>query len=245
MALVTFSSKDHLPLTLPNNIIYVDHHRIAGDVSGLASKKLVRAGYAACGSIVSKRRNNMKKVVLLGDSIRLIGYGNYVAEALKDEFTVWQPEDNCRFASYTLRMLFDYRPQIEDADIIHWNNGAWDLCRLYEDGDTFTPIEVYCDTLRRIASILLKITDKVIFATTTPVRDVNVYNDNETVRAFNEAAIKTLAPMGVKINDLYGVVAPDIDGMILDDNIHLNDKAARLCAEKAVQAIRESSGGEV
>ena len=38
----------------------------------------------------------MKKVVLLGDSIREIGYGTKVPELLKDEFTVWQPEENWR-----------------------------------------------------------------------------------------------------------------------------------------------------
>ena len=34
----------------------------------------------------------MKKVVLLGDSIRLIGYGKRVEELLGDQCTVWQPE---------------------------------------------------------------------------------------------------------------------------------------------------------
>ena len=40
----------------------------------------------------------MKKAVLIGDSIRMIGYGAPVAERLGDEFEVWQPDDNCRFA---------------------------------------------------------------------------------------------------------------------------------------------------
>ena len=35
----------------------------------------------------------MKKVTLLGDSIRQIGYGARVAELLKDEFTVWHGTD--------------------------------------------------------------------------------------------------------------------------------------------------------
>ena len=62
--------------------------------------------------------------MLLGDSIRLIGYGQKVEEMLKDRFEIWQPEDNCRFAKYTLRMLFDFRQDIENADVI---------CRGYED----------------------------------------------------------------------------------------------------------------
>ena len=43
----------------------------------------------------------MKKVTLLGDSIRMIGYGKTVAEALnKDGIEVFQPEENCRFSKY-------------------------------------------------------------------------------------------------------------------------------------------------
>ncbi len=49
----------------------------------------------------------MKKVVLLGDSIRLWGYGTKVPELLGKDYEVWQPEDNCRFVKYTLRGLFD------------------------------------------------------------------------------------------------------------------------------------------
>ena len=180
-----------------------------------------------------------KKVVLLGDSIRLIGYGEFVPGFLGDGFEVWQPDDNCRFAHYTLRMLFDFKAQIEDADVIHWNNGAWDLCRILPDGDTFTPIEVYKDELRRIAKSLLAITDKVIFATTTPILEGNPYNRNEDVRAFNDAAREVLEPMGVKINDLYGVVAEDIPAYIdANDFIHLTPPAAKLCAEKVADAIK-------
>ena len=94
----------------------------------------------------------MKKVVLLGDSIRAIGYGRKVPEMLGEEYTVWQSEDNCRFVKYTLRMLFEWREDIKDADIIHWNNGLWDICDL-GDG-VFTSPEEYAATMTRIAARL-------------------------------------------------------------------------------------------
>lgn len=109
----------------------------------------------------------MKRVVLLGDSIRLIGYGTKVPELLGDGYEVWQPEDNGRFAQYTLRMLFDFRKQIEGADVIHWNNGHWDLCELFGDG-SFTPLPMYVETMVRVARLLKQYGKKVIFATTTP-----------------------------------------------------------------------------
>ncbi|MBR5485183.1 MAG: hypothetical protein IKV41_01570, partial [Oscillospiraceae bacterium] len=66
------------------------------------------------------------KVTLLGDSIRQ-QYGPKVAELLGDEFEIWAPEENCRFAKYTLRGLFDWASNIEGSQIVHWNNGLWDL----------------------------------------------------------------------------------------------------------------------
>ena len=55
------------------------------------------------------------KIVLIGDSIRVVGYGPMLEERLKKAgFEVFQPEDNCRFAQYTLRLLFDLKEQIKD-----------------------------------------------------------------------------------------------------------------------------------
>lgn len=89
----------------------------------------------------------MKKVTLLGDSIRLLGYGKTVAEELgKDGTEVFQPDDNCRFAKYTLRMLFDLKDQIAGSDVIHWNNGLWDVSNLFGDGQ-FSSTEEYCENM--------------------------------------------------------------------------------------------------
>lgn len=47
----------------------------------------------------------MKKVVLLGDSIRPVGYGPRVPELLGSDYEVYQPDENCRFVKYTPRRL--------------------------------------------------------------------------------------------------------------------------------------------
>ena len=72
----------------------------------------------------------MIKVTLLGDSIRLIGYGTKVPELLGEEFEVFQPSDNCRYCKYTLRGLHDWKSDMEGSQIVHWNNGLWDNCNL-------------------------------------------------------------------------------------------------------------------
>lgn len=180
----------------------------------------------------------MKKVVLLGDSIRLIGYGPIVEETLKGEYEVWQPEDNCRFAAYTYRMIRE-EEHIMEADIIHWNNGLWDETTCMGDGP-FTPLNVYVEYLERIAKYLLKYTDKVIFATTTPAAAVNAYNDIDRIREYNAAAIAALTKLGVQINDLFSVVAADREAYICEDTLHLSEAGAKACAEKVLAAIRSA-----
>ena len=183
----------------------------------------------------------MKKVVLLGDSIRMMGYGSHVAGCLGEGYTVWQPEDNCRWAQYTLRMLFEYKNELKDADVIHFNVGHWDLCRLYSDGESFTPLDIYKRDVERLGKLILEFTPNVIFSFTTPVRPENPYNSNKDVEAFNRTAASVLEPMGIKINDLYTPLAKDIYGYILEDNIHLNDKASKLCASLVADAIKAIS----
>ncbi len=180
----------------------------------------------------------MKKVVLLGDSIRMMGYGPLVPEMLGEGYEVWQPEDNCRFAAYTLRMLFDYRKSIEGADVIHWNNGLWDTCDLFGDG-AFTPVEIYAEQLRRIAGILKSYAPKVIFATTTVPHPDMCGHTWERIQAFNAAARAVLEPMGILINDLYPLVANEhYEELLLGDLIHLSDKGAQVVATQVAEAIR-------
>ena len=182
----------------------------------------------------------MKKVVLLGDSIRLIGYGTPVAERLKGEFDVWQPDDNCRFAQYTLRGMWDWQDGIRGADIIHWNNGLWDVCELYGDG-TFTPVDEYVSIMLRIARILKERASTVIFATTTPVRSENVHNKNEVIEAYNAALVPKLLEMGVIINDLYTPLATDVYKYICEDTIHLSEDGIELCADMVEAVIRREA----
>lgn len=182
----------------------------------------------------------MKKVTLLGDSIRLIGYGKTVAEELRKEgIEVFQPDDNCRFAKYTLRMLFDYKDQIADSDVIHWNNGLWDVSNLFGDGQ-FSSTEEYCENMLRIADILLKITPNVIFATTTPVRNAYPYQTSEDIARLNAAIVPLLKEKNVAINDLYGLVYPVKEEVIRDDDlIHLNERGIELCSKQVVETVKK------
>ena len=178
----------------------------------------------------------MKKIALLGDSIRLIGYGKIVAEMLEGEVEVFQSEDNGRFAKYMLRMLFDYEKAMEGSRIVHFNVGHWDLCELFDDG-TFSTEEEYRENVVRIAKILKSRHDAVIFATTTPVRKENKHNKNSTIARFNEIAVEALEREGVIINDLNALLVGDIERYICSDLIHLTDEGVEVCAKAVADVI--------
>ena len=170
----------------------------------------------------------------------MIGYGTPVAERLADEFEVWQPNDNCRFAQYTLRGLWDWQEEMCGADIIHWNNGFWDLCEIFGDG-AFTPIDEYVNTMVRIARLLKERAGTVIFATTTPVRAENRHNRNEVVEAYNAALVPRLLEMGVVINDLYTPLSEDIYRYVSTDTIHLSEEGIELAADLVEAVIRREA----
>ena len=179
----------------------------------------------------------MKKAVLLGDSIRLIGYGKRCAELLSDEYETFLPEENGMFAKYTLRMsLYEWKDRMQGADVIHWNNGLWDVCDL-GDGP-FTDIDEYVETLLRIEKVLHRYSKNVIFATSTPARPEMWGHDINRAIAYNEAAKKALIPRGVIINDLFSAVTPDLKGNICDDYLHLTDNGIEICAKQTADLIR-------
>jgi len=181
----------------------------------------------------------MTKITLLGDSIRLIGYGTMVPELLGEEYEVFQPDENCRYSKYTLRGLYDWRKGMEGSRIVHWNNGLWDGCNLLGDGP-FTPVDEYVTNMLRIADRMLEKHDKVIFATTTPVAYKNGFNNNPDIERYNNILVPQLEAKGIIINDLYSLVSQDIGRYIRsDDCVHLSDEGIKVCAMQVADLIRQ------
>lgn len=153
----------------------------------------------------------MKKVLLLGDSIRM-GYDKAVKRSLEGKAEVYFPEENCRFASYLLRNISDYR-QLSDNqpfDVIHWNAGLWDCLRLFEE-DPHTPLDVYAYYIDRVCIRLKKLypNAKIIFATSTKVQSEKMDKDfkryNEEIEEYNRTAVEVAQKHGFTVNDLYAV----------------------------------------
>ena len=198
----------------------------------------------------------MKNVLLIGDSIRIgatgsPGYGVFVKESLKDEAFVWGPEENCRFAQYTLRNLCDWKAELAkagveaaDVSVVHWNNGLWDLLRL--DGDEpLTPEDMYLLMLERVyQKIRLYFPNaKVIFALTTAVPEKrqgkNFMRMNCEIDAYNESVKALMARLGVEVNDLH-TITKGFDESMYSDSVHFTEEACRILADAVTAKIRAS-----
>ena len=182
----------------------------------------------------------MKKLMLIGDSIRM-NYEPYLKELAGKAAVIHSPEENCRFAAYTLFNLAAWIPD-DDYDVIHWNNGQWDVCYM-PDGKIHTALALYVEYEKRIADILLPRAKRVIFATTSPVRPDQFETasqhgrKNEDIVAYNRAVTAELAPLGVEINDLHAALIQNIDETICDDKVHLSPAGARCCARQVWEVV--------
>lgn len=183
---------------------------------------------------------NTKKVLLLGDSIRMY-YQSEAIRLLGEEYTVWAPEENCRFAKYTLNSLRFWLPAFPEPDIIHWNNGLWDIKRLYDEPDSFTSVSEYLRDLERIWRVLNKTGAKIIFATSTPVKPGMDGFDNDTIQNYNQAAAEMMRQKGIVINDLFSVVYPHTEDYIGEDLLHLSEVGKTACGSAVAKVIRENT----
>ena len=205
----------------------------------------------------------MKNIFLIGDSIRFgaaagtpgvpgspdvtpsPGYGVYVAEKTAGRANVYAPDENCRFAQYTLRFLHKWADQTpaEEIDVVHWNNGLWDALRLFGD-EPLTPLEFYGDLLRRVYKriCLLFPNAKVIFATSTPVVEEwakpHFIRYNHEIELYNRKAVEVMEELGVPVNDLYGV-AVKFDKSLHSDWVHYGQEASQKLADAVIRACFE------
>lgn len=198
----------------------------------------------------------MKNIFLIGDSIRFgaesnpnyqtsysPGYGVYVEEALKGQANVYMPNDNCRFAQYTLRYLYDWAKDIdcEKIDVVHWNNGLWDVLRINGD-EPLTPLDVYEKMLCRVCNMIKKLfpNAKIIFALSTAVVEEWARPDfmryNSDIEAYNRVAKRTLEKMGVIINDLYTISAA-FHNCLHADWVHFNEEGSKILARAVCEKV--------
>ena len=193
----------------------------------------------------------MKKIYLIGDSIRFgapdsPGYGVYVKEKLAGKANVYAPEENCRFAQYTLRYLHEWAGSVdkEKIDIVHWNNGLWDVLRLFGD-EPLTDIESYGTMLKRVYKRIrfLFPKAKVIFALSTAVIEEwgrpDFFRYNCEIEQYNNKACEVMKELGVQINDLYTLSA-GFENSLHSDWVHFGTEGSKILADKVIDVCFEN-----
>ncbi len=192
----------------------------------------------------------MKKVLLLGDSIRM-GYDEYVKDLLKDKCEVfYDDKDNGRFAAYTLWQANQLFKKYGKFDVVHWNNGYWDMNVEDPMIEAMHPIDEYIHFLKRIIAEIRRNGAEIIFATTTPILNsgasldntgtgVKINYSNDWVAKYNDAAKKLMAEENITVNDLYELMLKDKNYYKCEDMLHLTEEGSKLCAEQAARLISE------
>ena len=190
----------------------------------------------------------MKKILLIGDSIRL-GYDKYVKMAFEDVAEVYYPAENSRFAAYICRQLHEWKNKLncgDDIDVVHWNAGLWDDLIML-DGKHLTPIEVYKEYVDRICNMIKLYFPKakIIFATSTPVQEelfLTCKRFNKDTEEYNNAAVEIVKSHGGEINDLYSLAMAAPVEYHSDLTHYYTKEGTRLLTNQVVKCLEASLG---
>ena len=192
----------------------------------------------------------MKKIVLLGDSIRL-GYEKFIKDSLEGVAEVYSPENNCKFTLNLLRYLHGYvGPEglPSDADLVHWNAGLWDVINMVGDDLPLTPPDAYAELIKRINKRIRWCFPKakIVFATSTAVVEEGytgtVRRFNKDIENYNKIALDALNGTDTVINDLYSITK-DIPSECRSDMTHFNtEQGVKTLGGKVLAVICKELG---
>ena len=195
----------------------------------------------------------MKKVLLLGDSIRL-GYCKFVKSELENSMEVCFPDENCQFTQQTLvslpRWLNAMPVAKEEIDLIHWNNGHWDAAHFHDDEYSLNTPEVYGIMLERICRQLRFFCPKakIVFALTTPVHPDNIPmsnpRSNSEIEKYNAVAVEVMKKLGVKVNDLYSLAKEQLPAPLYADYCHYTQEGYEILGRQVIKVIKETLDAE-
>jgi lysophospholipase L1-like esterase len=194
--------------------------------------------YAAVADV-----SGLPRVLLIGDSISM-GYTLPVRARFEGRANVHRPAENCSESANGLKRLNAW---LGDGkwDVIHFNFGLHDMKYLDAAGKYVTPdkgkqvalLPEYEKNLRELVARLQKSGAKLVFATTTPVPSESSGRVEHDELRYNEAAVRVMKELGVAVDDLHAVVAPQQDKVQLPHNVHFNASGYAQLADAVVASI--------
>lgn len=192
----------------------------------------------------------MKKILFIGDSIMygakgVPGYGYFVKQHFVGSTEVILPYDNCQDVRYTYQFLdelFDL-DDIKTADIIHWNNGLWDVLHFAGAANPYTELSLYVTSVEKLYKKLrsLNPTAQIVFATTTFIHEElqtkKSYRRNDEIEEYNRTVIDAFINSDVRINYLCDK-AKEIDSSFIGkDGLHYTVEGASRLAEYVIEYL--------
>lgn len=184
----------------------------------------------------------MKKVVLIGDSIRM-AYQPYVAAKLLGKADVWGPEENCRHCLWALDHFQEWvAPQ--KPDILHFNFGIHDALKM-ADGQPQILLVQYCLCLKRFITQARKLETRLIWATTTPRYHkceglpMSQWPEMTEIDDYNAAALEIVRAEGLEVNDLHQVILTnDYTKCLHTDGCHLQELGRKVLSDAVAMTLR-------
>jgi len=183
----------------------------------------------------------MRKVVLLGDSIRM-GYQPLVTQKLAGKADVWGPGENGR---HSLWELDHFQPWVaeQQPDVLHVNFGIHDAV-IMEDGQFQILPDQYRLCLRRFIKLAKDLGTTMIWATTTPRYTPSQevppaqWPKMKEIDDYNAAALEIVKSEALPINDLHQVIIDNGYAKCLsDDGCHMSDFGNDVLSDAVVAAV--------
>ena len=169
---------------------------------------------------------DLPRVLLIGDSISR-GYTLPARHALKGKVNLHRAPENCGKTGNGLRKL-DIWLGDKRWDLVHFNFGIHDR-RLKP--------EYYADRLEMIVERLKPATDRLIFATSTPIpKRAEMYLPGSSVRS-NKIARAIMERYEIPVNDLYASIFPSLKEHQNPGDCHFTQAGYEVLGQKVAEEI--------
>ncbi len=192
--------------------------------------------------------SGLPRVLLIGDSISM-GYTLPVREALKGKANVHRPPINCGPTTTGLKSIDQW---LGDGkwDVIHFNWGLHDLkfISVTDQSSQETkqrrqvPPEDYEKNLRQLVARLQQTGAKLIWRNTTPVPHGAAGRVVEDAAKYNAIAESIMKQHNIDIHDMYSLVQPRMNELMLKENVHFTEEGYDALATEVANAILQSLG---
>lgn len=169
----------------------------------------------------------LPRVLLIGDSVSR-GYTETVRKALAGKANVHRAPANCG----------PTKTGLEKLDV--WlGDGKWDLVHFnFGIHDRATPLPDYRERLGQVVDRLATTGAKLVWASTTPIPDVEAKGFvARSIVERNAAAAELMAAKGVAVNDLFSAMAPHLAEYRNPDDVHFNAEGYRFLGTRVAEAI--------